>query len=201
VNPSAASSSRMRAFRGLNSETRFATPSPFATVMAVRIRHAPTPRRCQASATVMVRWRSSEAWTREPGTGWREAEPDGLDAATVDAHAVTVALPPSVRVAAEDRGLEFVEGALARHCRVAVDGTTLIEAFPQTRWLLPDGTPAERWWGEVDFWVFLDGQVGLVEAFANGTAGELRPGALQGTVRVRMTATDRGVPVTLAPPG
>jgi hypothetical protein len=52
----------------------------------------------------------------------------------------------------------------------------------------------------VDFWVFLDGQVGLIEAFANGTAGDLRPGALQGTVRVRMTATDRGVPVTLAPP-
>jgi hypothetical protein len=141
-----------------------------------------------------------EAWTREPPAGWREATPGGLDAATVDVHAVAVALPPSVRVAAEDRGLEFVEGALARHCRVAVDGTTLIEAFPQTRWLLPQGTPVERWRGEVDFWLFLDGQVGLVEAFANGTAGDLRPGALQGTVRVRMTATDRGVPVTLAPP-
>jgi hypothetical protein len=141
-----------------------------------------------------------QAWTREPGTGWRDTEPDALDAATVDMHAATVALPPSVRVAAEDRGLEFVEGAPARHCRVAVDGTTLVEAFPQSRWLIPDGTPVERWRGEVDFWLFLDGQVGLVEAFANGAAGDLRPGSLQGTLRVRMTATDRGVPVTLEPP-
>ncbi len=141
-----------------------------------------------------------QGWTREPGTRWRDTEPDALDAATVDRHAVAVALPPSVRVAAEDRGLEFVEGALARHCRVAVDGTTLVEAFPQSRWLLPEGTPVERWEGEVDFWLFLDGQVGLVEAFANGAAGDLRPGALQGTLRVRMTATDRGAPVTLEPP-
>ncbi len=141
-----------------------------------------------------------EAWTREPGAGWRGAEPGSLDAATVDAHAVATALPETVRVAAEDRGLEFVEGARARHCRVAVDGTTLVEAFPQARWVIPDGTPLERWRGEVDFWVFLDGQVGMAEAFANGTAGALRPEALQGTVRVRMTATDRGVPVTLAPP-
>ena len=65
VKPSASSSSRMRALRGLSSETRFATPSPFATAMAARTRHAPTPRRCQASATVMVRCRSSDAWTRE----------------------------------------------------------------------------------------------------------------------------------------
>jgi hypothetical protein len=142
-----------------------------------------------------------DAWAREPGSGWRGTGPEGLDDATVDAHAVAVTLPTSVRVAAEDRGLEFVEGALARHCRVAVDGTTLVEAFPQSRWLIPDGTPVERWRGEVDYWVFLDGQVGLMEAFANGTAGALRPGALQGTLRVRMTATDRGVPVTLAPPG
>ncbi len=140
------------------------------------------------------------AWARQPGTGWRDEEPAGLDGATVDLHAVAVALPTPVRVAAEDRGLEFVEGAIARHCRVAVDGSTLVDAFPQSRWLVPEGTPVERWRGEADYWLFLDGEVGLVEAFANGTAGGLRPGALQGTVRVRMTATDRGVPVTLAPP-
>jgi hypothetical protein len=143
----------------------------------------------------------AEGWTREPGAAWRDADPATLDDATVDAHAVAVALAAPVLVAAEDRGLEFVEGAIARHCRVAVDGTTLAAAFPQSRWLIPTGTPIERWRGEVDYWLFLDGQVGLVEAFANGTAGALRPGAIQGTLRARMTATDRGVPVTLVPPG
>ncbi|MCU0505599.1 MAG: hypothetical protein MUE82_07480 [Chloroflexi bacterium] len=142
-----------------------------------------------------------EAWVREPGTAWQVADPVALDDATVDARAVAVALPATVRAAAEDRGLEFVEGALARHCRVAVDGTTFVAAFPQARWLIPAGTPIERWRGEVDYWVFLDGQVGLIEAFASGTAADLRPGALLGTLRARMTATDRGAPVTLVPPG
>ena len=34
------------------------------------------------------------------------------------------------RAAAEDRGLEFVEGARARHCRIALDGRTFQAAFP-----------------------------------------------------------------------
>lgn len=142
----------------------------------------------------------SEAWTQRPGAGWTSAAPDDLDAADVDVNAVAVALSASVRAVAEDRGIEFVEGARARHCRVGVDGETLVDAFPQASWLIGPATPVKRWRGEVDFWVFGDGQVGLVEAFANGTAGDLRPGALQGTLRVLMTATDREVPVTLSPP-
>ena len=140
------------------------------------------------------------AWTREPRGRWTPALPAALDDATVDANAVAVALPREMRTLAEEVGIEVVEGALARHCRVAVDGTTLLAAFPQARWLVPDGTPVERWRGTVDYWVFADGQVGVVEAFANGTAGPMRPGALLGTVRLRMTATDRDVPVTLSPP-
>ena len=52
----------------------------------------------------------------------------------------TVALPADVRTTAEDRGLEFVEGAAARHCRVAIDGTTFVAAFPQA--VLPGRRPA-----------------------------------------------------------
>ncbi len=139
-------------------------------------------------------------WARGPREPWTDVPPATLDAATVDVNAVTVALPPEIRTVAEDVGLEFVEGARARHCRVAVDGTTLLAAFPQARWLVPDGTPVERWRGAVDYWVFTDGQVGLIEAFANGTAGPMRRGAFLGTVRVRMTATNRDIPVTLSPP-
>ncbi len=142
----------------------------------------------------------TEAWTLRPGSGWTSAAPADLDGATVDANAVAVALPASVRTVAEDRGIEFVEGARARHCRVGLDGETLVDAFPQAGWLIGPATPVERWRGEIDFWIFGDGQVGRIEAFANGTAGDLRAGALQGTLHVLMTATDRQVPVTLSPP-
>ena len=55
----------MRALAGFSWETRFVTPSPLATSTAAWTRQAPTPRRCQASATVIVSSRSSDAWTRE----------------------------------------------------------------------------------------------------------------------------------------
>ena len=42
------------------------------------------------------------------------------------------------RATAEDRGVEVIEGARARRCRVAVDGTTFQAAFPQVRWLVGD---------------------------------------------------------------
>ena len=46
------------------------------------------------------------------------------------------ALSPENRATAEDRGLEYVEGARARHCRVAVDGATFAASFPQVAWLV-----------------------------------------------------------------
>jgi hypothetical protein len=39
-----------------------------------------------------------------------------------------------------------------------------------------------------------------VTGSVNGDAGTIREGALQGTIRVNLTATSRGVPVQLVPP-
>ena len=42
---------------------------------------------------------------------------------TVDLQALDVALTPGYRATAEDHGIEVIEGARARRCRIAVDGT------------------------------------------------------------------------------
>lgn len=141
-----------------------------------------------------------QAWTQIPGGDWSGVPAASLDDATVDVRAVAVALPADVRTTAEDRGLEFVEGAAARHCRVAIDGPTFVAAFPQATWLVGDLPPLSRWRGEVDYWIFLDGEVGRMVGTVSGAAGDLRPGALQAALRVRLDATDRGEPVTLVPP-
>jgi hypothetical protein len=58
----------------------------------------------------------------------------------------------------------------------------------------------ERWRGQVDFWVFLDGELGLLTGSVNGEAGTLRPDAIQATIEVRMTATERGREIVIYPP-
>jgi hypothetical protein len=141
-----------------------------------------------------------DAWTREPGGDWGAVDPASLDDATVDVRAIAVALPADVRTAAEDRGLEFVQGAEARHCRVAIDGAAFVAAFPQAAWLVGDLPPLSPWRGEIDYWIFLDGQVGRIDGMVSGAAGELRPGGLQAALRVQLTATQRDEPVTLERP-
>ena len=141
-----------------------------------------------------------EAWTLEPRGPWTRVPPATLDDATLDLLAIAVALPPEVLPTAEDRGIETIEGARARHCRVAIDGPAFVAAFPQARWLIGDDAPIQRWRGSVDFWVFLDGTVGIVDGFVSGEPGGLAPRSLWATVRARLTATDRGEPVALSPP-
>ena len=71
--------------------------------------------------------------------------------------------------------MEVIEGARARRCRIAIDGTTFREAFPQVAWLVGDAD-LHRWRGQLDYWVFLDGQLGQVAGSANGEARRHRPG-------------------------
>jgi hypothetical protein len=139
------------------------------------------------------------AWARTPAAGWRVVEPDRVAADTLDAQALATVLVPAYRSTAEDRGVEVIEGARARRCRVAVDGETFEAAFPQVRWLIG---PADlrRWRGQVDYWVFLDGQVGQVAGNVNGEAAGIVADALQGTVEVRLTATERGRDMVVYPP-
>ena len=49
-----------------------------------------------------------------------------------------------------------------------------------------------RWRGQLDYWVFLDGEVGQIAGSINGEASAVVPEAIQGTVEVLLTATERG---------
>jgi hypothetical protein len=141
----------------------------------------------------------SSAWTLSPKTGWVVVAPASLDGQTLDATVLASALSLQNRATAENRGLEYVEGARARHCRVAVDGSTFETSFPQVRWLVGSAS-LKSWRGEVDFWVFGDGEVGMVSGAINGAAQEILPHGLLATVWVKMTATDRDTPISISPP-
>lgn len=139
------------------------------------------------------------AWVRRTGTRWLSvphamAEGESLDLAVLDA-----ALAPELRTAAEDLGLVYVEGAPARRCRVAVDGTVFRAAFPQVRWLV-GGATLEVWRGDVDYWVFVDGQLGRAEGRLGGPGFEIAAGDIRVDLSTVLTATHRGDPVTVWPP-
>lgn len=139
------------------------------------------------------------AWTRTPPLGWQSVASSPGEAGTLDVQALSVALTPAYRATAEDRGVEVLEGARARRCRVAIDGGIFESAFPQSRWLVGPAD-LERWRGQLDYWVFLDGQVGQIAGSVNGEAAAVVPDALQGTVEVRLTATERGRSFVVYPP-
>lgn len=139
------------------------------------------------------------AWTTSPGSGWAATSLHALDSQNLDATVVAEALSPDNRATAENLGLEYVEGARSRHCRVAVDGKTFAASFPQVTWLVGDAS-LETWRGELNFWVFGDGEVGMVSGTVNGNAQEILPHGLLATVWVKMTATDRDSQLTVSPP-
>jgi hypothetical protein len=139
------------------------------------------------------------AWTRTPGDGWATADAQAVREQTLDLQAVRTALARKSRSTAEDRGIEVIEGARARRCRVAVEGATFRGAFPQVQWLVGDAD-LSRWRGQLDYWVFVDGELGQVAGSVNGEAGTIEPEAIQGTIEVFLTATERGAGlVTYAP--
>jgi hypothetical protein len=139
------------------------------------------------------------AWELAPGRGWQAVDAASLDGELIDATVLGQALTAGNRATAEDRGLEYVEGARARHCRLATDGDTFEAAFPQAVWLT-GGASMETWRGKLDFWVFGDGQIGRVEATVNGLGEAIVPNGVQATVNATLTATDRGRPVSIDRP-
>jgi hypothetical protein len=141
----------------------------------------------------------SAAWTLEPRDAWRQVPVSEVASEDVDLQVLATALRPTNLVAAEERGLEFVEGARARHCRVALDGTTFAAAFPQVRWLAGEAD-LHRWRGELDYWVFSDGELGRAEGGIGGEASALELDGIQGSLRATLFAIDRDRPVTIVPP-
>lgn len=141
----------------------------------------------------------SEAWIRGPYSGWQRADPLDVADGTIDRQAFNAALENGTRAAAEFHGVDVVEGARARHCRIAIDGATMRRAFPQVAWLVGDAD-LSRWRGQLDYWIFLDGELGQVIGSVNGDAGDIRPGALLATIGINLSATDRGGSIALAAP-
>jgi hypothetical protein len=140
-----------------------------------------------------------EAWATRPGAGWVAVPPSQVTDDAVDIQALEAALTPGYRATAEDHGVEVIEGARARRCRVAVDGSTFQAAFPQMALLVGDAD-LHRWRGQLDYWIFLDGELGQIAGSANGEAGAIVPDALTGTVDVRLQATERGRDSFIYPP-
>jgi hypothetical protein len=142
---------------------------------------------------------SGQAWERVPGRRWAEVPLTEASGHDLDRQLVFEALQPEDRAVAEDRGTSYIDGARARHCRITIDGDTLRRALPQVDMLVGE-TDLSRWRGELDYWVFADGQLGQSDGRLTGPAGGLDPDALNALIRFRLTAVDRGLPITVLPP-
>jgi hypothetical protein len=139
------------------------------------------------------------AWSQETGSGWTsvpltETQNDLLDKTVFD-----IALSAGNRATAEDRGFDYVEGARARHCAIVIDGQTFVSSFPQIAWLTANAD-VKTWRGQLEYWVFGDGEVGRILGSVNGSAQGILPHGLLATMQVSMTATDRDAPVSITPP-
>jgi hypothetical protein len=142
----------------------------------------------------------SDAWVRLPSAGWQRSTIADVGDVALDLTAFKVALSPEARAAASTLGVGLIEGAQARQCRTAIDGPTFRAAFPEIDWLVGDADLA-HWRGELDYWVFLDGQIGRIAGGVNGDAADIQADAIQATIRVDLTAIDRGAQIDIAPPG
>ncbi len=149
---------------------------------------------------------------RSPGTTWQQTVPNPFDllgrrALTMDGPPHAVANVPRGSIVAEDLGLVIIEGARARHCRTFIDGNTALDTFLPLRWLLYDGSQAAdnaigRWRGELDWWVFADGQLGMASAEVSGSRAETDWDAegVRVVLQARLEATDREGDVQVAIP-
>ena len=69
----------------------------------------------------------------------------------------------------------------------------------RSRWLVGDAD-LHRWRGELDYWVFADGQLGQVVGNASGEAIGIDPEHLLADVVVHLTATERDRDLVVYPP-
>ena len=139
------------------------------------------------------------AWVKTPDSGWTAMQTESVAAHQLDQAVLAGALSKQDRATAENHGLEYVEGARARRCRIAVDGPTFAESFPQVRWLIGDANMT-TWRGQIDYWIFGDGEVGRISGSVNGNAQAILPHGLLATVTVRFDMIDRDQPITINPP-
>ena len=118
---------------------------------------------------------TGSAWLRLRDGSWQAvrppADPAGGDA-TLDSRVVAV-LRNRQLATAEDLGVERVGGLVMRRCRIALDGTTAVQAFLPLAWLiggdvLSAGGMLDIWRGELDWWTDQNGQLRRVEVLVAG---------------------------------
>jgi hypothetical protein len=135
------------------------------------------------------------AWRRDDSAEWRPAPVRS----TLDRAVVEAALREGARIASEDVGVDRVEGAKARHCRLAIDGPTALNAMPALRWLvggdiLDDDRALDTWRGEIDWWVFADEQLGMATLTVSGPPGSDWPRTgFQATLGAELIARERAI--------
>jgi hypothetical protein len=158
-------------------------------------------------------WRNDQSDDpRAPGTSWVEVAPNpfgmlGAAALTTDGPPHSVADAPRGTIIPEDLGLVHIEGARARHCRTFVDGPTALDTFLPLRWLLYDSDERperaiSRWRGEMDWWVFADGELGLASIEVSGPVAEtsLEAEGVRLVLEAELSATDRDASADLSAP-
>jgi hypothetical protein len=140
-----------------------------------------------------------------PGTTWQEAQPGlfemaGPDELTMDGPPHALVDRPRGSIVAEDLGLERMDGARARHCRTFIDGPTALSAYLPLRWLLDESVASDpdllrNWRGEMDWWVFSDGQLGRATVEISGRRAETgwRSDGVRAVLEARLEATDRSI--------
>lgn len=151
-----------------------------------------------------------EAWLRGSGVerpveggAWRPVRPDpfgltGHAGLTMDGPPFAIVDVPRGRIVAEDLGLEVLEGATARHCRTFMDGPTALDTFLPLRWLL-DGSEQDaheqvaRWRGEMDWWVFGDGELGRSRVEVSGSRADTtwQSTGVRAALQAELDAVDR----------
>ena len=112
-----------------------------------------------------------------------------------------MALTPANRAVAEDRGLAFIEGARARHCRITVDGATIRRALPEIDLLVGDDRPVALARRRSTSGSSPTAQLGQVDGQLTRAGARARGGRPRWpTLRFRITAVDRGLPISVLPP-
>ena len=158
-------------------------------------------------------WRNDESDdVQAPGTSWSQTVPNpfglvGDLALTMDGPPQSLADAPRGTIVAEDLGIEHIEGARARHCRTFIDGTSALDTFLPLRWLLADSSTIDsgafhRWRGELDWWVFVDGELGLASVEISGPRGETGwdDDGVRAVLEARLQAVDRHETVDISAP-
>lgn len=161
----------------------------------------------------------THAWLNEgsddpeaPGHTWQAVQPGlfamaGESDLTMDGPPHAIVSVPRGSIVPEDLGLEVLEGARARHCRTFVDGPTALSAFMPLRWLLTNesgntGSALRDWRGEIDWWVFADGQIGRASTQISGRRSETgwRSEGVRGMLEAVLDAVHRTREVDVTAP-